>query len=110
MKYRMIAHSVGAPVDVVGGTAFLEHRGDYDCSRGNCAVLRGVLCQGLPMYWFADAQCAQLMASHAGAPLVEADVLAGSFVDCSVYRGALRRDRCLPRHRTYRLGLYRVAG
>jgi hypothetical protein len=107
-KYRMIARSVGARVDVVGFTAFNEHPDEFDCSRDNCAFFRGVPCQGLQRYWFADAECAQIMATRAGAPLAEEEVVAGSFVDCSVYRGEARRQLCEPVRIPRRLGLYRI--
>jgi hypothetical protein len=107
-KYRMIADSAGARVDVVGVTPFLEGAGEIDCSRGNCAFFRGVPCQGLQRYWFADSECAQVMATRAGAALIEEDVTAGSFVDCSVYRGAARRRLCEPMRTSRRLGIYRI--
>jgi hypothetical protein len=108
-KYRMIAAAAGSSnVELVGLTRFLERPADLDCSRGNCAFFRGVPCLGLPHYWFAETECTQLMTTRAGPPLVEEEVVAGSFVDCSVYRGAARRRVCDPVRRPQRLGLYRI--
>lgn len=107
-KYRMIARSVAAPVDVVGVSTFLEHPDDFDCSRGNCAFFRGAPCQGLQRYWFAAAECTEMTATRAGPPLIEEEAVAGSFVDCNVYRGEMRKRLCEPFRGARRLGLYRI--
>ncbi|MDX2170650.1 MAG: hypothetical protein SF182_26495 [Deltaproteobacteria bacterium] len=107
-KLRMIAAAVGARVEIVGMTQYLEHPETVDCTRGNCALLAGALCAGLPQYWFAADTCAQALDRHRGAPLAEQEVRAGSFVDCSIYRGAARRQHCDPVRLPRRLGLYRL--
>jgi hypothetical protein len=108
VKYRSIALSVGSAVEVIGMSQFLEHPQAVDCSRDNCAVLIGAFCFGLKSYWFADESCTQMLARR-GAPIAEEDVLAGSFVDCSIFRGAERQQRCEPLRVSRRLGLYRLA-
>ena len=108
-KYRMIADAAGARgTDVVGMTRFLEHPGEVDCSRGNCLFFRGVPCMGISYYWFATAECAQVMATPVGLPVREEEVVAGSFLDCSIYRGEARRRVCDPARKSQRLGLYRI--
>jgi hypothetical protein len=108
-KYRMIAAAVGMPsTELVGMTHFLEHPADVDCSRDNCVFFRGVPCMGLARYWFAAPGCAQVMAAHVGAPVREEEVVAGSYVDCSVDRGELRRKRCDPVRVAQRFGIYRI--
>jgi hypothetical protein len=108
-KYRMIADAAGTPgIDLVGMTRFLEHPGDIDCSRGNCLFFRGVPCMDISHYWFAEPACGQLMATRAGPPVREEEVVAGSFLDCSIYRGAARRQLCEPTRKPQRFGFYRI--
>jgi hypothetical protein len=109
-KYRLIASAAGAGgVDLVGMTRFLEHPGEFDCSRDKCALFRGVPCMELAQYWFALPECTQLMATRTGEPLREEEVVAGSFLDCSIYRGEARARICDPVRTSQRLGLYRLA-
>jgi hypothetical protein len=108
VKYRAIAFSVGSAVEVVGMTQFLEHPETVDCSRDNCAVLIGAFCLDLKQYWFADETCTRMRAQR-GAPLAEEDIVAASFVDCSIFRGAVRQQLCEPFRVERRLGLYRLA-
>jgi hypothetical protein len=108
-KYRMIADAAGVPgIELVGMTRFLEHPKDIDCSRGNCLFFRGVPCMGISYYWFAEPACGQLMATRAGSPVREEAVVAGSFLDCSIYRGAARRRLCEPTRKPQRFGFYRL--
>jgi len=107
-KYRMIAHAAAPGIELVEVTRFVEHPGEFDCGRDNCLFFRGLPCKGLTQYWFAEAACAQMMATHAGLPVREEDTEAGSFLDCSIYRGAERRRWCEPTRQRQRFGLYRV--
>jgi hypothetical protein len=108
-KYRMIAAAAGAgAIELVGMTRFLETRAAFDCSRNNCVVFRGVPCLGLPHYWFAAAACAQVMATATGQAVREEEVTAGSFLDCSIYRGDAHRRLCEPLRQRVRLGFYRI--
>lgn len=106
-KYRAIAASVRPDVDVVGTTRFFEQARSVDCSRDNCAFFRALPCFGLRHYWFADPECAA-MGARSGAAIAEEEVIAGSFVECSVYRGETWRERCAPVRLLQRFGLYRL--
>ncbi len=109
-KYHMIAAAAGAGgIELLGMTRFLEHRADIDCHRGNCLFFRGVPCLDLPYYRFAAATCAQLTATLVAPPLREEAVVAGSFLDCSIYRGAARQQMCEPARRPRQLAFYRIA-
>jgi hypothetical protein len=109
-KYRFIAIAAGADgVEMVGMTRFLEHPEAFDCSHDNCAVFRGVPCMGLSQYWFAEPECTQLLKRRAGPPLREEDVVAGSFLDCSIALGETRTRACDPFRRSQTIGLYRLA-
>ncbi len=108
-KYRMIAYGAGAQaIDLVGMTRFLERPDDVDCGHGNCLLFRGLPCLGIRHYWFSQTECDELMASRAGSPLREQEIEAGSFLDCSIYRGAARQEICEPTRKLQRFGLYRL--
>ncbi|HVM97890.1 MAG TPA: hypothetical protein VMT89_15960, partial [Candidatus Acidoferrales bacterium] len=109
-KYQMIAASVPATrVILVGMTQFLEHPGDVDCGHNNCLFFFGAPCMGIAYDWFAADGCKRLMTMTAGAPLIERDVVAASFLDCSIYAGGARRRICEPNRKARRFALYRIA-
>jgi hypothetical protein len=108
-KYRMIAAATGARrIKLVGMTPFLESPTKVECRRGNCLFFRGLPCTGLSPYWFARGPCERLMATRLGPAVREQDVVAGSFLDCSIDRGAARRRLCTPAGTAMRFGLYRI--
>ncbi|MCK6557206.1 hypothetical protein L6Q96_21910 [Candidatus Binatia bacterium] len=107
-KYRAVAAAAGTTeIEIVGLTSFLEQPDAVDCGHGHCAFFMGLPCTGGRYYWFAETQCTQLMTALAGPPLRETEVLAGTFLDCSLLRGATRPGECtgaVPR----RFGMYRI--
>lgn len=107
-KYRMIAQAAGSGIELLGASRYVEHPEEIDCGRGNCLFFHGVPCMGLRYYWFAQDGCAQLMAKRSGPPWREEEVVGGSFLDCSIYRGTMRRQLCEAARHTQHFGLYPI--
>ena len=93
---------------LVGLTEYLEHPQQVGCAPRGCVFFFGLPCMEPDLSPFTSAQCQDLLRTHRTSVLNEVTVIAAPFIDCSIYSGTLREQRCDPATTPQRFTVYRI--